>query len=170
MRSKLARWVWGASLGVVLVTSRPARADEWYGYQTIGADVVTTSLLVSAAVTDDSASKVLFVASASTYLVASPVIHAAHDRGGAAIGAVGLRVFAPLSLGLLGVLVGGAGSGSRSNWGAPLVGGVIGLGLGVLTAMVIDAAALARKASPTVQGAAALSVGTELYLPLGGTF
>lgn len=168
MRSKLARWVWGASLGAVLVTSRPARADEWYGYQTIGADVVATTLLVSSAATDDTPRKVLFVASASTYLLASPVIHAAHDRGGAAIGAVGLRVFAPLSLGLLGLLVGAGADGN--NWGAPLAGGFIGLGLGVLTAMVIDAAALARKASPTAQGAAALAVGTELYLPIGGTF
>jgi len=36
--------------------------------------------------------------------------------------------------------------------------------------MVIDAAALARKESPTAQGVSALSVGRELYLPFGGTF
>ncbi|HRG97644.1 MAG TPA: hypothetical protein PLR99_15420 [Polyangiaceae bacterium] len=168
MRSKLARWVWGASLGV-LVTSSPARADEWYGYQTIGGDVVATTLLLSSAATDNTPRKVLFVASASTYLLASPVIHAAHERGGAAIGAVGLRVFAPLTLGLLGLVV-GAGSSKSGNWGAPLAGGFIGFGLGVLTAMVIDAAALARKESPTAQGVSALSVGRELYLPFGGTF
>lgn len=169
MRSKLARCVSAGSLGIVLLTSRPARADEWYGYQTLAADGAATSLLVGAAVADGGARKGLFIVSATTYIVASPIIHAANGREGAAFGALGLRLVAPVAFGLLGILVGTAGD-HRGSWGAPLVGGLIGLGVGVVTAMAIDAAALARKESPVAQGASALSVGRELYLPFGGTF
>ncbi len=169
MRLKLGRGVSAISLAVVLITPRPARADEWYGYQTLAADGAATGLLLGAVASHREVSKGFFVLSATTYLVASPVIHAANGQGGVALGALGLRVAAPVSLGLLGLAI-GAASDTRGNWGAPLLGGVIGVGLGVITAMVIDTAALARKDSPVTQGTSALTLGRELYLPFGGTF
>jgi hypothetical protein len=139
----------------------------------MAADGVATSLLVGAALGDSAGvSKPLFVASAATYVLASPVIHAANGRGGPAVGALGLRVFAPVSLGLLGIAA-GAGFGDRRNWGTPLIGGLVGFGVGVLAAMVIDAAAIARKESPsltTPQGAGALAVGREAGFSFGGRF
>lgn len=169
MRSKLVGWVSAVSLAVTLITSSPARADEWYGYQTLAADGVATGLVVGAIATHGDVSKTFFALSASTYIIASPVIHAANERGGAAVGALGLRLGAPVSFGLLGLVV-GAASDSHANWGAPLLGGLIGVGLGVITAMVIDAAVLARKETRVAQGASAITVGSELYVPFGGTF
>ena len=49
----------------------------------------------------------------------------------------------------------------------------MGFGVGVLAAMVIDAAAIARKESPsltTPQGAGALAVGREAGFSFGGRF
>ncbi|MFO0644249.1 MAG: hypothetical protein U0183_33825 [Polyangiaceae bacterium] len=169
MRSKLARGVAVLTLGVVLTEAAPARADDWYGYQTLAADGAATGLLFGAIVTHKNVSKTLFALSAATYLVASPVIHGANEEPGRALGALGLRVAAPLSFGFLGLVI-GAVSDTHGNWGTPLAGAVIGFGLGIVTAMAIDAAALARHESPTAQGENALTVGRELYLPIGGSF
>lgn len=169
MRSKLARGVAVLTLGVVLTEAAPARADDWYGYQTLAADGAATGLLVGAILTHKNVSKTLFALSAATYLIASPVIHGANEEPGKALGALGLRVAAPVSLGFLGIIA-GAASDSHGNWGAPLAGGVIGFGLGIITAMAIDAAALARRDSPTAQSGSTLTLGRELYLPIGGSF
>lgn len=169
MRSKLARGIAVLTLGVVLTQAAPAHADEWYGYQTLAADGAATGLLFGAIVTHRKLSTTFFALSAATYLIASPVIHGANEEPGRALGALGLRVAAPVSLGFLGLIV-GAASDTHGNWGVPLAGGMIGLGLGIITAMAIDAAALARHESPTAQGGNALTVGRELYLPIGGSF
>lgn len=169
MRSKLARGISVLTLGAVLTQAAPARADDWYGYQTLAADGAATGLLFGGIVTHKNVSKTFFALSAATYLVASPVIHGANEEPGRALGAFGLRIAAPASFGFLGLLI-GAASDTRGNWGVPLAGAVIGFGLGVITAMAIDAAALARHDSPTAQGASALGLGRELYLPIGGAF
>ncbi len=165
-----ARSIVALSTVAFLLTSSPrAYADEWYGYQTLAVDCAAATLLVAGIAGPRPVRKVFLPLSLVTYLVASPVVHTAHQRGDVGVGALGLRIVAPVALGVVGLLVGA--SGRDSSWGAPLVGGFIGVTLGVITAVVIDAAALARETQkPVGQMATSLSLGPSVFVPFGGVF
>lgn len=142
----------GTAAPVALPESAVALDD--YRWQVLVADaVVGTAALV--AVHNESDAGV--VIAGALYLATGPIVHSVHDRGGRALGSLAMRATLPI----FGALVGGAliGNGarpcapsSRVSCGdddggddeAPVVGVLIGFGVGALTAMLIDAAFVAR--------------------------
>jgi hypothetical protein len=112
------------------------RETRWYGWQTLIADgvsLVTAPLIVGII----------------TYPIAAPLVHAAHGRWESAGASLGIRVVAPLGLALLGGTISflalGGGHGGELAGLAAVPGAVVGGALGVVSAIVIDAAVLARE-------------------------
>lgn len=109
----------------------PARREGavWYGWQTLitdGAAVLTTPAVPLLGV--------------GAYVLGAPLVHALHGRGWTALGSLGLRVGAPVTGGFVAYAVQGKCSGEFcAVW--PL----LGAGVGVVSAMALDAAVLARK-------------------------
>lgn len=101
---------------------------QWYGWQTLVVDGI--SLLTAPA----------YCLGCIGYVVGAPIVHAAHGRWGAAGGSLGLRVAAPIGLGLgFYALAGDDRSSNRIAIGAA------GFVIGIATAIAVDAAVLARK-------------------------
>ena len=117
---------------------RHRERSHWYGWQNL---VVDGGVLVASAglgAANGSAGGVLLV---TGYLFGGPIVHWSHGQIGRGFASFGIRVGAPLVLGTLGYV---AFSGDRtSNGWAGAIGFVLGFGFGVLSAIVIDAAALA---------------------------
>jgi len=165
-----------ALVSLLTTTSGLAQAEEWYGYKILAGDGAAATLLVSSAFMPKKVRTPVMFLSLATYLVVSPIVHATEERGGVGAGALGLRIAAPVGLGFLGAGIGAASTSSRGldGLGAVLVGGLIGFGFGVIGAIAIDTAALARTPAPRGQ----LALGTApaalapsgFYLPLAGTF
>jgi hypothetical protein len=86
------------------------------------------------------------------YLLGGPTIHVAHGETGRAVGSLALRAALPIIGGLVGGKLWWNSQDARCRDGDPdfcaddevNVGAVYGLGLGLLTAMVVDTAFLAR--------------------------
>jgi hypothetical protein len=114
----------------------PRPKERWYGWQTLLADGAAISIGVAAIAADTPG---LFAGSAVAYLLAPPMIHLHHARGGAAGGSLGLRLGGPL----LGAVIGGGSceesSGACASWG---------LVVGAVAAMLIDAGYLAWEVVP----------------------
>ncbi|MFO0639960.1 MAG: hypothetical protein U0183_12160 [Polyangiaceae bacterium] len=125
----------------------PAR--EWYGYQTLLVDVAGIGMTIGSA----GGGYPLAIAGLATYVAGGPIVHAAHGHGAKVAIDLGIRLGAPTAGLLTGALIGCAG-GCRGDLGglAGVVGGVFGAGIGVVTAIVIDAAVIARE--PAEQGKA----------------
>lgn len=113
-----------------------ATRDRWYGWQVLVVDGV--SLLV--------ATPALPPLGVAGYVLGAPIVHAAHGSWGTAAGSVGLRVGLPL----LGAFVGSEGL-DRGSCRELCVGGVIGAGAGILTAIALDAAALSWETVPVTK-------------------
>lgn len=121
----------------------PREYSRWYGWQTLLSDSAALTLLFAVGAVDlgDGAGK--FVgASLGMYLTGGPVIHATHGNWGRAAGSLGLRVGAPLLGGALGSSLEECSSGEDF---CGLAGAVLGGTLGILTAVTVDSAALARE-------------------------
>ncbi len=111
---------------------------HWYGWQNLVVDggvMVASAGLGSA---NGTAGGVLLV---TGYVFGGPIVHWSHGQVGRGFASLGIRVGAPLVLGTLGFAV-FRGSGSQDEY-AGLIGLALGFGFGVLSAIVIDAAALA---------------------------
>jgi len=171
MRPFARRLVVASTLTFVASLAPRARAEDWYGGQTLAFDGTALGFLAAGVATKGAPRKVFLGLSLGTYLVASPVIHGVHERGGAAVGAVFLRLGAPLALGVLGLGIGAAHGEGFEGVGIALVAGIAGMALGALAAAGIDAAVLAREADkPLARGASALSRGPVFFLPWGAAF
>jgi hypothetical protein len=178
MRS-FARGIVVASIFTFVASLSPrARAEDWYGGQTLAFDGVGLGFLAASLATGCGGKAaycgvgqgVFLLLSLGTYLIASPVIHGVHERGGAAVGAVGLRLGAPLALGVLGWEIGSAAEGKRFSFSRELAS-FAGVALGALAAAGIDAAVLARESDkPVAGGASAPSIGPTFLLPWGAAF
>lgn len=106
------------------------KVEEWYGWETLicdGASIVTAPILVGI----------------GGYLVCAPIVHAANGQGLKALASLGLRVGGPVVFAIAGGLIEAGATDCRSYCG--LGGGIVGFGVGIVTAMVIDSAVLARK-------------------------
>jgi hypothetical protein len=134
----------------VLVTNAPAprqadavvprrKAGQWYGWQTLVCDGVSVLTVV-------------VVVGIGGYLLCAPIVHVAHGRGLIALADLGLRVGAPVAGAFagagLGYLADDASGRNSTYGGAALVGGVLGFGVGLLGAVIVDAAVLAREDAP----------------------
>jgi hypothetical protein len=132
---------------------------HWYGWQILLADASAVSLALLAGVAaeldhtgDDTAGVPFGLGALATYLLGGPVIHVAHDRVGAGLGSLGLR----LGLPLVGFGVGAAAAqgcdGFLCEAGGAALGGLVGIG----AAIAIDAATLPYEPRGDDSGAASV--------------
>ena len=109
---------------------------SWYGWQTLIAD--GTSLLVLPIVAGVTQSPTLGAVAVGGYFLAPPFIHGAHGRWGMFAASLGLRVGMPVLGGLL-------GAAAQGDCGGDLcipVGAAIGVAIGALGAVALDASLL----------------------------
>jgi hypothetical protein len=130
-----------AGPGATAPASEQAEPErESYGWQIAIADVAATVLLLESDHSRGSANAGLAV-----YALGGPIVHLAHDQGGRALASVALRVGLPLASAWL-----WGGHCSSSDDDCDSEGAVaIGVILGVVTAMVIDATALSHPVKAT---------------------
>jgi hypothetical protein len=127
----------------------PPTTSRWYGWQVL--------LVDGAAVLAGAATENLPV-TLGVYALGAPIVHAAHGRGGAALGSFGLRLALPLVAG--GVMYAltdrrcGEGSGDWCGLGS-VIYGILGAGAGMITASLFDAFAIARESVPSARATAA---------------
>ncbi len=150
---------------------KPSAEPEttWYGAQTLAADgaAIALALVGGAASRSQGISNTLLTASVAAYGLGAPIVHIAHGRGGVAAGDLLLRIGAPFLGGLFGALMGGAAWGQSSYCGdggscGALVGGMFGLGAGMLTASIVDAAALAYEPAAPHDASAKQQIGVRV--------
>lgn len=129
---------------VVLLSSAAALADEpppehrWYGSRVIIADALSTSVAVAGVMMR---SEVVAKVGVAGYLVAPPLIHAAHENGLEAVGSLAIRAALPIAGARVGLEMCNTGDGSTDDCtGHVMLGLVAGAGV----AMILDAALLAR--------------------------
>ena len=117
---------------------RHRERSHWYGWQNLVVDggVVVASAGLGAA--NGSAGGVLAV---TGYLFGGPIVHWSHGQVGRGFASLGIRVGAPFLFATLGYVA--FRGESRSDDFAGAIGLVLGFGFGVLSAIIIDAAALA---------------------------
>lgn len=111
--------------------------SHWYGWQTLMVDGVSLLVMPVVAAKAESTSALYLVVGG--YALGGPVVHLAHGEIGRAAGSLGLRVAMPFLGALAGVMVQGD---CRGDFGC-ISGAIIGGGLGVVAAVVIDSAVLA---------------------------
>jgi hypothetical protein len=122
---------------------RPA-TREWYGWQTLIVDGAWIAGASASGAGNQAGLAAAFVVSG--YVVAPPIVHFAHGEIGRGFADLGIRVGAPLVLGLVGFAA-FSGQSSPGNDGiAPgAVGAILGSGLGMLAAVALDASVLAYR-------------------------
>lgn len=147
------------AIALALSTTSLARADEgdapsappavsheedttWYGWQTLAAD--GTSLLALPIVAGVTQSGALGGVAVGGYFLAPPIIHAAHGRWGIFGASLGLRVAMPLIGGFLGAAADGD---CRGDLCIP-VGAALGVAVGALGAVALDASLLSYETTP----------------------
>jgi hypothetical protein len=138
--------------------ARQAAITHWYGWQTLGVDAGAIGVMFLGASTDD----LVVLAGLGIYALGGPVVHLAHERPGTAAADLGLRVGAPLTAGLVGFGVGvaafsGCSSGEMfcSRGFAGVGGAALGVLVGYVTAIILDAAWLACEPAPVEEKASA---------------
>ncbi len=124
-----------------------AEPEGSYRWQVFAADGASLALLVSG-------SKTGATVGAVGYLLAAPIVHMGHDEGGRAAASLALRVGLPIAgaFGLAAALKHPCSADDDDCDDGTLEGAILGFGLGMLAAMVIDTALIARpvKAKPAV--------------------
>jgi hypothetical protein len=130
--------------------AKPKRAEpsqtEWYGWQTIATDVLAVALLAGSGDSDDGRQ---VAAGLGVYLLGGPAVHLAHGELGKAGNSLGLRAGLPLAGGVLGYGLGALGCGdSEESLGdalCPVGMTALGVLVGAVGAVAIDAGAIAKK-------------------------
>jgi hypothetical protein len=161
--------LFAVSLAAVFLAPRVATADDetevnaapaplkrpgkqWYGYQTLAVDGGALSLAFFGLVYD---SPWVTRVGVGTYALGPPLVHAAHERAGAAFASLGIRVVAPPAGMLAGFGLGwvvGGGLSDGNGWAALLVGAggaILGGTAGYVGAVALDAGALAYESAPS---------------------
>jgi hypothetical protein len=161
-----------ASTTEVATGSRSSLEEQrsWYGWQTLATDLGAVALVAAALAVADGGEPpaALGYAGLGLYVLGGPVVHLAHRNPGRAAGSLALRVGGPI----LGGAVGCAADGNDGGVGC-LGGLALGVFLGTLSAVVIDAAALAHEpvSKPTARWRAPkprVSVAADLTLTRNG--
>lgn len=121
----------------------PRTEKKWYGWQTLIVDgaVIVSSIAIGAASSDASnAAGTVFLVG---YALGGPIVHWANGQVGMGFASLGLRVGAPVVVGVLG---GALAAGASNGDGYAVLGGAaIGIIAGSIGAVVVDSAVLARK-------------------------
>jgi hypothetical protein len=131
--------------------------SRWYGWQTLAADGASLALSIGAIGVagsgSDTPSEALAWGALATYALAAPVVHWVHENPGRGFASLGLRVGGPIVLGLIGVE-----AEDCSHHGGDLCGlggALIGVTVGIVAAVTIDAAVFAYDEAPETHAAAA---------------
>jgi hypothetical protein len=127
----------------------PEKATTWYGYQTLATDGVALALLIPAA-GGGAGTSGFGVGSLAMYGLGAPIVHFAHGQIGKGFLDLGLRAAIPIATTGIGLGIGSAIPANNQNaWldtnNHALEGGAIGLVLGPIIAVVVDAAVLANE-------------------------
>jgi len=126
---------------------RHSEETYWYGWQTLIAD--GASLVVVPIIAGSTESEALAFVALGGYLLAPPIIHAAHGRWGITFASLGLRIGLPVVAALVGAAV---DQDCRDFCAGPVVGLIAGIG----GAVTLDAALLSdEKVSDEDRDAAA---------------
>lgn len=159
-----------------------APGDQWYGWQTLLADASAVGL--GFAVYEIGGGRASdahngWIAAGASWILAAPIIHAAHGSGNSAA-SLGLRIALPLASALAGYIVGAAAACGSSTGGlADLFSAVcrgryavLGGGIGVTAASLVDGFHFARLrgAGPAAPRAFMVLDPRRHMLGLGGTF
>lgn len=138
-------------------TSRPA----WYGWQTLGVDLVTLPVVYGGLAADNAG---IIVSGFSGYVAGGGVVHAIRGNWGRAAGSVGLR-FALPALGLIKGF-GDCDWDRDEHCNLPNVYGTVGIAI----ASIIDAALLAHDGEPERPSSAGVRLAPSFGAgPRGGT-
>jgi hypothetical protein len=130
-------------------TSEVAPAN-WYGWQTLLADAGTLTLAIVAA---SSANAPLGVVSYGSYIFSPPIIHWVHGKTGIGFASLGMRVVGPVVTTLIGYAIDASSSRTSELQGA--AGAALGLLVGYVATVVVDAAVFAYDApAPRAQSSA----------------
>jgi hypothetical protein len=146
---------WGAG---ARAAEPKAPEESWYGYQTLGADTLAITLLIGSSQSYGGLDTALLVGATGAYLAGAPSIHLLNAQSSSALISLGVRVGAPL----VGATMGWAASKFMpyDDGDEEVRGLAIGVLLGLLAPMVVDAAALAWKptaAAKSIAGTPALT-------------
>jgi hypothetical protein len=136
----------------------PATVDQWYGYQTLIADGAGLTMTISGVAANSGA---LAATGLTTAVLTPPILHFAHGNFGYGVASLGLRLGAPLGLGVLGTLAGWLAGGLNDKSAAVgLYGGCL-LGWGVAAAL--DAAVFGHEKVNQPEESAALRRGGNWF-------
>jgi hypothetical protein len=115
--------------------TRSARADDWYGEQTLAADALAyTAVVVGVSKESD----VLALGGTAAFFFATPAIHLAHGERGRAGWSLGGRIVFPLAgAAIVGNLLKDEGDDRCDDFGCGL-GVTLGVVGGMLAATVVD--------------------------------
>lgn len=125
-----------------VVADEPETERRGYGGQTLLVDGVSLGLILLAS--DESSGGALAAVGGLGYLLGPPFVHAAHGHAGKTFASFGLRVALPLAGGFVGCAAEGDSSGEYGCLG----GAAVGLGLGIIGAIILDAAVIANEDVP----------------------
>jgi hypothetical protein len=157
-------------------------ASSWYGWETLLSDAGAIGLWSFAAVLDEAkyaspshdayqrGSDALVVGGFAVYGLGAPAIHALRGRPDAAGKSLALRLGLPVAGMAAGLLVGVAscGNGGDDEVPCPVIPAALGFIAGGVTAMILDAAVIARAPGLSLGG---IKVHTAFVpKPDGGTF
>ena len=167
----------------------PAAPMQWYGGEVLLVDLASDLAMLGGALlvsngSDNGGGGVVALLGGAGYLTGGPIVHAAHSSSGRIVaGSLGLRFALPL----LGAAVGAfAASGcsapppsTSSDFsfdlsgldclGAQLQGMLIGFGVGMLTAQIVDAAFLSTEPARAAPGGATAHPSLFVVEPTLGT-
>jgi hypothetical protein len=154
------------SLGAAAAPPRSARRappkPRWYGEQILAVDGLALGAMIVGVATNPG----VLAAGGAAYAFGPPIVHLAHDNPYRAAGSLGIRVGAPLVGGGLGF-----GTGlllTDGSWdGLFVVAGttILGIGAGYLAAVTIDAAALAHEEDAPEPKRTTARVSSRAYRP-----
>lgn len=126
-----------------MVETVPSTKRIWYGWQTLTADAISSTLIFASPLVDESRS--LIGPGIFGYLVGGPIVHFVNARVGAGFASLGVRFGMPAATYIL--MASGTAKCIDSNCGHDA--GSVGLLLGYAGAIALDAAVLAWKRTPT---------------------
>ena len=122
--------------------NRPYETEHWYGWEILVTDAASVGGGLTIGPANPGAGIGVFLAG---YSLGGPIVHLAHHRPLAALGSLALRVLAPSVGALTGYSIDRLTSGVSDDGSHEASAAGVGLVLGYITAVTIDAAAIARE-------------------------
>lgn len=141
---------------------RREQRDTWYGWQTLSADGAALTLGAAGIASGAAAGSGELMATAvllggASFVLTTPILHASHGRAGRGVASFAMRSGGMFVSAVTGVALytgiacntsSTACAGELGGLDENLIGGGLGLGIGALTSIAIDAAALAWEPEP----------------------